>query len=133
MKGRDPRFALVTVPILAVAIGACTAMFSIVHAVLLRPMAVPNAARVVMLWSVDVRHDAVGEADAGVDEIWGGRGVEVRVGIDWEIAAIITKGREPRRGRVAAAEELRLATEEPVSVSIAEELRADAARAVDGR
>jgi predicted permease len=33
-------------------------MFSIVHAVLLRPMALPAADRVVMLWSVDVRHES---------------------------------------------------------------------------
>ena len=59
---RAPRFAVVAVLILAVGIGACTAMFSIVHAVLLRPMALPNAARVVMLWSVDVRHEAVIES-----------------------------------------------------------------------
>ena len=56
---REPRFAIVAVLILAVGIGACTAMFSIVHAVLLRPMALPNAARVVMLWSIDVRQEAV--------------------------------------------------------------------------
>ena len=59
---REPRFAIVAVLILAVGIGACTAMFSIVHAVLLRPMALPNAARVVMLWSIDVRHEAVIES-----------------------------------------------------------------------
>ena len=59
---REPRFAVVAVLILAVGIGACTAMFSIVHAVLLRPMALPNADRVVMLWSIDVRHDAVIES-----------------------------------------------------------------------
>ena len=35
---RAPRFASVTILILAIGIGACTAMFSIVHAVLLRPM-----------------------------------------------------------------------------------------------
>ena len=59
---REPRFAVVTVLILAVGIGACTAMFSIVHAVLLRPMALPAADRVVMLWPIDVRHDAVMES-----------------------------------------------------------------------
>ena len=56
---REPRFAVVTILILAVGIGACTAMFSIVYAVLLRPMALPAADRVVMLWSVDVRHESV--------------------------------------------------------------------------
>ena len=59
---REPRFAIVAVLILAVGIGACTAMFSVVHAVLLRPMALPNAARVVVLWSIDVRHEAVIES-----------------------------------------------------------------------
>ena len=47
-----------TILILAIGIGACTAMFSIVYAVLLRPMALPAADRVVMLWSVDVRHES---------------------------------------------------------------------------
>ena len=55
---REPRFAVVTILILAVGIGACTAMFSIVHAVLLRPMALLAADGVVMLWSVDVRHES---------------------------------------------------------------------------
>jgi putative ABC transport system permease protein len=59
---REPRFTAATVLILAVGIGACTAMFSIVHAVLLRPMALPAADRVVMLWSIDVRHNAVIES-----------------------------------------------------------------------
>ena len=43
-------------------IGACTAMFSIVEAVLPRPMALPAAARVVMLWPIDVRHNTVIES-----------------------------------------------------------------------
>ena len=55
---REPRFATIAILILSVGIGACTAMFSIVHTVLLRPMAVPAAGRVVMLWSVDVRHES---------------------------------------------------------------------------
>src|SRR5687767_11333122 len=55
---REPRFAAIAIVILSVGIGACTAMFSIVHTVLLRPMALPAADRVVMLWSVDVRHES---------------------------------------------------------------------------
>ena len=56
--GRDRGFVAATL-ILAVGIGACTAMFSIVHAVLLRPFAVRSPERIVMLWSVDTRHQAV--------------------------------------------------------------------------
>ena len=59
--GRDRGFTAAAVLILAVGIGACTAMFSIVHAVLLRPLAVTDPERIVMLWFVDSRHQAVGE------------------------------------------------------------------------
>jgi putative ABC transport system permease protein len=59
--GRDRGFTAAAVLILAVGIGACTAMFSIVHAVLLRPFAVDDPDRVVMLWFVDSRHQGVGE------------------------------------------------------------------------
>jgi len=59
--GREPGFVAAATTILAIGIGACTAMFSIVHAVLLRPLAVREPGRVVMLWSVDTRHQAVGE------------------------------------------------------------------------
>ena len=59
--GRDRGFTIAATLILAVGIGACTAMFSIVHAVLLRPFAVRSPDRIVMLWSMDTRHQAVGE------------------------------------------------------------------------
>jgi putative ABC transport system permease protein len=58
---RDRGFTLAATLILAIGIGACTAMFSIVHAVLLRPFAVRSPERIMMLWAVDTRHQAVGE------------------------------------------------------------------------
>src|SRR4029450_9077776 len=58
---RDRGFAVAATLILAVGIGACTAMFSIVHAVLLRPFAVRAPERIVVLWAGDTRHQAVGE------------------------------------------------------------------------
>ena len=57
----DRGFTLAATLILAIGIGACTAMFSIVHAVLVRPFAVRSPERIVMLWAVDIRHQAVGE------------------------------------------------------------------------
>ena len=57
----DRGFTLAATLILAIGIGACTAMFSIVHAVLVRPFAVRSPERIVMLWAVDTRHQAVGE------------------------------------------------------------------------
>jgi putative ABC transport system permease protein len=58
---REPGFAATAILILAVGIGACTAMFSIVQAVLLRPFGVDAPKRVVMIWGGNTRHQAVGE------------------------------------------------------------------------
>ena len=58
---REPGFVGTAVLILAVGIGACTAMFSIVQAVLLRPLAVDAPDRLVMVWTRSTQHSAVGE------------------------------------------------------------------------
>jgi putative ABC transport system permease protein len=58
---REPGFAATAILILAVGIGACTAMFSIVQAVLLRPLGINAADRVVMMWASSTQHAAVGE------------------------------------------------------------------------
>lgn len=48
--GRNPGFALVAVLTLALGIGATTAMFGAIDAVLLKPLPYPNADRVLTLW-----------------------------------------------------------------------------------
>lgn len=58
---REPGFAATAILILAVGIGGCTAMFSIVQAVLLRPLGVESPNRVVMVWTRSTQHSAVGE------------------------------------------------------------------------
>ncbi|HKG90380.1 MAG TPA: ABC transporter permease [Gemmatimonadaceae bacterium] len=52
---RSPGFAAVAVLTLALGVGATTAIFSAVHAVLLRPLPYPDAGRVVMLWARNAR------------------------------------------------------------------------------
>ncbi len=47
---REPLFALVAVAVLALGIGANTAMFSLVDGVLLRPMPFPDPDRIVRVW-----------------------------------------------------------------------------------
>ena len=57
---RRPGFAATAVLTLAVGIGACTATFSVIQAVLLRPFGVGDPDRVVVLWPGEL-HGAPGE------------------------------------------------------------------------
>jgi putative ABC transport system permease protein len=60
---KNPGFAIVAVLTLALGIGATTAIFSVVNAVLLRPLAIEDSSRVVLL-----------------QEQWKGSGIDVSVG-----------------------------------------------------
>ena len=55
---RDPGFAAVTIGLLALGIGANTAMFSIVDAVLLKPLPFPEPERMVRVWETPTPSDA---------------------------------------------------------------------------
>ncbi|NIP82206.1 MAG: hypothetical protein GWM90_24490, partial [Gemmatimonadetes bacterium] len=48
--GRPPGFAVPVLSTLAVGIGACTAIFSVAHAVLYRPLPFPDPERLAVVW-----------------------------------------------------------------------------------
>jgi predicted permease len=125
---KNPGFTLIVVLILALGIGASTAIFSVVDAVLLRPLPYPNPQRIVTVWEEEANGHRARLADpnfldfrsqnhtleglatffSGPESVSGGaEPARVNIGlVSQDFFKVM--GVEPFRGREFSADELRV-------------------------
>jgi FtsX-like permease family protein/MacB-like protein len=105
---RHPGFTLIAVLTLALGIGANTAIFSVVSAVLLRPLPYPESDKLVMVWEKRIREGSTNNAVAPADlRDWRIRNqVFADIAAEVEGSLDLSDGNEPERitaGQVSAS------------------------------
>jgi putative ABC transport system permease protein len=90
---KSPSFSVVAIIVMAVGIGACTAVFSVVNSVLLRPMPYPDPGRIVRIYAnnppLTVTTGPTSLPDA---KDWADSGIFKSVGIYWSDNLIVDAG-----------------------------------------
>jgi predicted permease len=95
---KNPGFALVAILTLALGIGANTAIFSVVHGVLLRPLPYPDAAAIVQVWTTSAAEPKSGHAPADFLELQrDNRTLLALAGYRDDALTVTTPGGEPVR------------------------------------
>ena len=94
---KDPGFTAVTVLTLALGIGASTAIFSVVYAVLLRALPYPDPQKIVRVWEQTPEGHRINLADPNFDDFLAQNDTFAALAVyDYRLASV-TGGREPVR------------------------------------
>lgn len=99
MLQRSPGFTLVAILTLALGIGANVAIFTVVHAVVLRPLPYPHPEQLVRVYD-DIRSSQTHNVGMSVPELWDLRdrsGVFQDISVIYPVDANITGGERPER------------------------------------
>jgi len=102
---RDPGFAAVTIGLLALGIGANTAMFSIFDAVLLRPLPFPEPERMVRLWETPTPTQHNNTTTLTFLD-WKRQGIFEALSVEEPVRAAVATGLDPARisGKLVSAD-----------------------------
>src|SRR5690348_16445174 len=95
-------FTAIAVLTLALGMGASTAIFSIVDAVLLRPLPYPQAQRIVRVWEQAPNGHRMSLADPNFQDVRAGNKTFTHMAEYYYVLSSVSGGSEPARVNVAA-------------------------------
>jgi predicted permease len=99
---KAPGFSVIAVLTLALGIGSSTAIFSVVHAVLLRPLPYPHPDQIVRIWEQTPNGHQINLADPNFDDFRAQNNTFATLGKYGYGLSSISGGRDPVRVNVAA-------------------------------
>ena len=94
---RAPGFTAVSVATLALAIGACTAIYSVVYGVLLQPLPYPQPDRLVQVWQISARGGQTQFSDPNFEDVRDGTRLLGPVGQYSQSHVMVLAGEQPLR------------------------------------